>query len=71
MAHSQVNRGFEIGLMDRYTTLLNNLRDRRQRYKLYRATLNELRTLSDRELADLGIARSSIQAIAMEAAYGN
>jgi uncharacterized protein YjiS (DUF1127 family) len=38
-------------------------------YKLYRQTLNELSELSDRELADLGIARFAIAAVARKAAF--
>jgi len=39
-------------------------------YKLYRATFTELNELSDRELNDLGLSRSAIKGIALEAAYG-
>jgi uncharacterized protein YjiS (DUF1127 family) len=37
-------------------------------YKLYRQTVNELSQLSDRELADLGIARFDIARVARKAA---
>lgn len=70
MAHVNITRGVEAGLVDRFTTLLASLRDSRQRYKMYRQTREELSRLSDRELHDLGISRGSINAIAMEAAYG-
>ena len=40
------------------------------RFKLYRHTLAELSQLSDRELADLGLSRHSIETVAHEAAYG-
>ncbi|MCT2540180.1 DUF1127 domain-containing protein [Sedimentimonas flavescens] len=40
------------------------------RRKVYRQTLRELKGLSSRELDDLGIHRSMITRIAMEAAYG-
>ncbi len=40
------------------------------RRRLYGRTLNELRRLSDHELADLGIARSAITSVAHEAVYG-
>lgn len=46
------------------------LADRFAKYKVYRATINELSQLSGRELADLGISRSMIKSIAIEAAYG-
>lgn len=40
------------------------------RSKAYRTTMNELSSLGDRELRDLGIARSEIKSLAMEATYG-
>ncbi len=46
------------------------LADRYAKYKVYRATINELSQLSGRELNDLGISRSMIKSIAIEAAYG-
>lgn len=39
------------------------------RRAIYMQTLSELRGLSDRDLADLGISRSQFHAIAREAAY--
>ena len=38
------------------------------RRRLYRTTLNELRALSDRDLADLGLHRASLRQIALQAA---
>lgn len=38
-------------------------------YKLYRRTVSELSGLSDHELADLGIARFDIAAVAREATF--
>ncbi|MCV2871435.1 DUF1127 domain-containing protein [Defluviimonas sp. WL0050] len=70
MAYSTVTRGAHIGLADRIAAFFTALRDSRQRYRMYRQTVNELSVLSDRELHDLGLHRSSIDAIALEAAYG-
>lgn len=50
--------------------LLAGLRDALARRKVYRETLRELKSLSSRELADLGISRSMITRVATEAAYG-
>ncbi|MFS4437807.1 DUF1127 domain-containing protein [Paracoccaceae bacterium GXU_MW_L88] len=50
--------------------LFANLKMRLEAFRKYQRTLNELRDLSDRELADLGIARGELRAIAHEAAYG-
>ncbi len=44
------------------------LMDMRKRHAIYKATLNELQRLSDRELRDIGIHRSQIRHIA-ESAY--
>ncbi|WP_102224155.1 DUF1127 domain-containing protein [Acidimangrovimonas sediminis] len=38
------------------------------RRRVYRTTLNELRALSDRDLADLGMHRASIRQVALQAA---
>ncbi|MEM5519955.1 DUF1127 domain-containing protein [Sulfitobacter sp. AS59] len=39
---------------------------RRKQARVYRATFNELSSLSNRELADLGMSRSQIRSIALE-----
>lgn len=49
-------------------TLVATLRSAWARHRLISRTSNELRALSDRELADLGIHRSMIGQIAREAA---
>lgn len=41
------------------------------RFRLYRQTVNELSSLTSRELADLGLNRSMIKRIAYQAAYEN
>ena len=38
-------------------------------YRLYRQTVNELSELSDRELADLGIARFDIATVSRKASF--
>jgi uncharacterized protein YjiS (DUF1127 family) len=40
-------------------------------HKLYRATLDELSALNDRELADLGLTRFMVREVAYESVYGN
>ena len=54
---------------NRLSGLMGALSARYTRYKTYRVTLDELEALSDRDLADLGIARSMIRSIAYKAAY--
>ena len=41
-----------------------------QRRRVYVQTVAELEALSDRDLADLGLHRSMISAVAKDAAYG-
>jgi uncharacterized protein YjiS (DUF1127 family) len=40
-------------------------------YRVYRNTVSELSVLSSRELDDLGLSRSMIKRVALEAAYGH
>ncbi|EBA12787.1 DUF1127 domain-containing protein [Roseobacter sp. CCS2] len=54
----------------RFAAFRAQLADNAAKRKTYRTTLSELETLSTRDLADLGISRSMIKAIAHEAAYG-
>jgi len=62
--HSTPVRSFFYGIAAQ-------IAERVERYSLYRKTLTELSRLSDRELADIGVARGSIETIAIEHAYGN
>lgn len=70
MASINVIRSAETGLGDRIHAFFVGLREARQRYRVYRETVRELNTLSDRDLSDLGLHRSAIDSIAIEAAYG-
>lgn len=58
------------GLADRFATLNETIRTALRQRRLYAQAVRELSSLSDRELADLGISRLSIADIAREAAYG-
>lgn len=61
----------DFGRADAVTTgITARLRQVFADYRLYRKTLAELESLSDRELADLGISRLSIREIARESVYG-
>lgn len=51
--------------------LIEELSARFARFRLYRRTVNELSSLTARELADLGLHRSMIKRIAYQAAYEN
>lgn len=71
MAYMNTTRAADYGLRARFSALTANFGERVARYRLYRQTLGELSALSNRELSDLGISRSQITSIAMDAAYGN
>ncbi len=47
-----------------------NARAQYIRWRIYTRTRDELMSLGNRELADLGIDRSGVRAVALEAAYG-
>ena len=50
--------------------ILNNVAQRHKKRRLYKSTYEELRSLSGRELADLGIHATEIKRISWEVAYG-
>ncbi len=67
MAYATETRtGLSLG--QRIAYIRATLADSVARNKVYRTTLNELSALTDRDLADLGISRSAIKSIALEAA---
>ena len=70
MAYASGIRRSNFGLIERVAGVTGSLRDSWRRFRVYRQTVRELNALGDRELADLGIHRSNIGAIATEAAYG-
>jgi len=53
------------GLRGRYSNLVRRLNDNR----IYARTVRELESLSDRELADLGLSRASLRDVARAAVY--
>lgn len=70
MAYTNATRSATAGLVDRLSALVADVRESMRRRRLYRDTLRELNALSTRELNDLGIHRSMITRVALEAAYG-
>lgn len=54
---------------DRFVALTKDLGARYARYKTYRQTLNELASLSDRDLRDLGLCRAQLRSVAYEHVY--
>jgi len=72
MAYATDTRSASRGatLTERFAALRASFAERRAQRRVFAATRDELCALSNRELADLGVARSEITRIAMEAAYG-
>ncbi|WP_084864135.1 DUF1127 domain-containing protein [Salibaculum halophilum] len=68
MAHTTDIRAHGPSLRDRLVNLRDALAHRAARRKAYRQTFDELTRVSDRDLADMGIHRSMIPAIAQQAA---
>ncbi|SFT81960.1 DUF1127 domain-containing protein [Sedimentitalea nanhaiensis] len=53
----------------RLIRLLQTVKERFIRHRLFRQTVDELSGLSNRQLADLGMNRSMIRRVAYQAAY--
>lgn len=70
MAYVNTTRAAQSSVSDRFSGLFAGISAMIQRRRVYDRTIRELRELTDRELADLGIARSLISEIARAAAYG-
>ncbi|MGC1496705.1 MAG: DUF1127 domain-containing protein [Sulfitobacter sp.] len=72
MAITRSNNWLDV-VLDAGRTFFHQKRNGMQRAlakrKIYRDTHNELSALTDRDLNDLGISRSNIKRLAMEAAY--
>ncbi len=53
----------------RISYAISSFKKARAQRRMYRKTINELSSLSDRELNDLGLCRSMIQDVARNAVY--
>lgn len=60
-----------VSIRERFETFRVNMAAAAKKRQAYRQTMDELQGLTDRDLADLGIHRSMIPAVAYDAAYGN
>ena len=69
MAYVNTTRAVPVSFSDRFNALVKVAADLIARRKVYTQTVFELNTLSDRDLADLGISREAIGTVAREAAY--
>ena len=70
MAYLSGARTGAVSITDRLGEIFSQASEAYSKWRIYRNTLNELRELGDREIADLGLARSSLRRVALEAAYG-
>lgn len=70
MAYVNANRIARKGLADRLAVVKDAVLTAIAQRRTYLRTVAELNSLTDRELADLGISRLGITEIAHEAAYG-
>lgn len=70
MAYVNTTRIARKGFMDRVAVLKDAVVTALQQRRIYGQTVAELNSLTDRELADLGINRANIAEIAHQAAFG-
>ena len=71
MAYMNIARSSEWGIAQQIKAYFDRMSDQRRRGRVYRETVDELRAMSDRDLADIGVHRSTIEEIAMKAAFGD
>ena len=70
MAYATQTHAGSISLLARFVEIREQAAEAYAAWRVYRNTLNELQSLHNRDLNDLGISRSEIRSIALEAAYG-
>jgi len=70
MAYVNTTRSVSNGLADRLAQIVKSFKLAAARRAVYQQTVRELNSLSNRELADLGIARLNIEDVARAAAFG-
>ena len=68
MAYATASTTSRIDFLPRIRAASTGLFEAWIRHRMYRDTLNQLNTLSDRELQDLGLSRSGLQRAAWESA---
>lgn len=68
MAYASTHAAHRGTAFDRIATLTSRIATALRERRLYRATFNGLSALSNRELADLGLTRGEIHAVARKSA---
>jgi uncharacterized protein YjiS (DUF1127 family) len=69
MTYANTTQSYGITFSQRLRNTLDVMRASAAQRRVYNTTVRELVALSDRDLADLGIHRSNIRAIAYAAAF--
>ena len=70
MAYAIANTTFSASILERAATFFANQREAYAQHRLYTETLNELKSMSTRDLNDLGLSRASLRDTAYAAVYG-
>ena len=70
MAYATANTIFTATFLDRAVNFFTAQREAYANHRLYVQTMDELKSLSTRELNDLGLSRSSLHDTAYMAVYG-
>ena len=68
MAFASDNRTHTISISDRVAHMVAQVQSHRAKRKLYRETFGELNALTNAELTDIGMSRSMLRRVALEAA---
>ena len=69
MAYVQPETNLAASFFENLATIVRNMFNRYNQYRLYSKTVSELRSLNGRDLADLGLSRSMIERVAYSAVY--
>ena len=65
---SETTRTAPLSLSERFNALVEDLKQRRERRRVYSQTLTELMRMNERELEDLGLTRFMLKDVARDAA---
>ena len=68
MAYVSDNRAVGLNLSARIEAAVANWKTANEKRKVYRQTVRELNELTNSDLADIGLSRSMIRSVALEAA---
>lgn len=69
MAFVTSHQSSPAAFFDRVSAAMSSFKQARLDQRMFRKTLAELRSLSDRELQDLGLSRSNLFEVAQQSVY--